>query len=208
MFGCDLHASWVGFPGPVPPMVPVAPHYVGAMSQFFIWHEADAMRSPTVDTAAGQPLRKIFDIGRLIPHVGVNSPFIIGLLILGSSSQGHFGVSSVQMQTNDGQGPVAGASSSSPIPSSIATICPVPRSGADGYALHAQHGRRGSHARRPRRRAPVDAFSHRRCGSPRSRSGGADMVGGRVLRRRSMISLESFSRAYHSSSSGPGSRPT
>jgi hypothetical protein len=77
------------------------------MSRFGVWWMAEPNRSPTVDTAAGQPLSKVFDIGMFIPHIGPNHPLLLGILLLTSSSQGHFGVASVEIQTNAGTGPVA-----------------------------------------------------------------------------------------------------
>lgn len=100
MGGIDLHAS-------LEPPFPAMPHCVSAMTQFGPWLYCQSKRSTTVDTAAGAPMTKVFDIGPLIPHVGLNALPILGLLLLMSSSQAHFGVSSVHIENPSGSGPVA-----------------------------------------------------------------------------------------------------
>lgn len=105
MVGCDLHATWPTMPLPAP--VPMGPHFVAAVSRVGPWWMAEPNRSTMVETAAGQPLSKVFDIGMFIPHLGPNHPLLLVILLLTSSSQGHFGVSSVEIQVNAGKGPVA-----------------------------------------------------------------------------------------------------
>jgi hypothetical protein len=107
MVGCDLHTSQVAFPVPIPPPIPYMPHFAAALVRIGPWWMAEPRESPTVETAAGAAMAKIFDIGMFIPQLGVNSPIILAFLWLLSCSQAHFGVASVQIKTNDGQGPVA-----------------------------------------------------------------------------------------------------
>jgi hypothetical protein len=102
MVGCDIHTA---FPTPIP--VPFMPHIVFAVARLGFWWMAKPKESPTVNTAAGPPLATIFDIGMLIPHIGPNIPLRTAFLMLTSSSQGHFGVHSVQIDTNSGEGPIA-----------------------------------------------------------------------------------------------------
>src|SRR5262245_1926935 len=101
MIGCDVHTAQPSFP--VPPPVPGTPHFVAAVARLGPWWMAKDQESEKVDTAAGVPLSKVFDIGMLIPHIGANSPLLMLLLTLKSSSQGHFGVASVRTD----KGPVA-----------------------------------------------------------------------------------------------------
>lgn len=105
MVGCDFHATWPTMPLPAP--VPMGPHFVAAVSRVGPWWMAEPNRSTMVETAAGQPLSKVFDIGMLIPHIGPNHPLLLAILLFTSSSQGHFGVASVEIQVNAGKGPVA-----------------------------------------------------------------------------------------------------
>ncbi len=101
MIGCDLHTADPTFP--VPPYLPFTPHLVRAVARFGVWADAKDKESERVDTAAGPPLSKVFDIGKLIPHIGVNHIIPMGFLTLLSSSEGHFGVQSVQTE----KGPIA-----------------------------------------------------------------------------------------------------
>lgn len=95
MMGVDFHASALGFPIPIPPPVPQMVHMVSATVRFGIWFQAKDKESEKVDTYAGAPMSKIFDIGMFIPHLGINHPIVLGFLSACSSSQGHFGVASV-----------------------------------------------------------------------------------------------------------------
>lgn len=101
MVGCDLHTADPTFP--VPPYLPGTPHIVYAVTRLALWSDAEEKESKRVDTAAGPPMSKVFDIGVRIPHLGVNHPIPLLFLFLTSSSQGHFGVHSVQTD----RGPIA-----------------------------------------------------------------------------------------------------
>ncbi|MCK6588390.1 MAG: hypothetical protein HUU21_36065 [Polyangiaceae bacterium] len=106
MAGVDRHTSWVQ--QPIPPWLPIGPHFVGAMCQFGPWWMAKPNRSTTIDTVIGAPMSRGFEIGMFIPHLGVNSIFLLAIYLLTSSSQAHFGVSSVLIEVDgSGSGPVA-----------------------------------------------------------------------------------------------------
>lgn len=105
MVGVDFHTAQPSFPAPTPPPVPKTPHVVGAMIHFAVWWMARGKDNTDVQTPFGNAMSKIYDIGMLIPHYGVNSPILMMLWTLASGSQGHFGVSSVVAK----KGPIAAA---------------------------------------------------------------------------------------------------
>jgi hypothetical protein len=104
MVGLDLHT---GFPAIIPvPFEPFAPHLVVAGVRCFIWQGASSKENTDIQMPPGDAMAKIFDIGPLIPHVtlpALDNPVWWVIYSLTSSSQGHFGVASVQTP----QGPIA-----------------------------------------------------------------------------------------------------
>ncbi|NVB37691.1 hypothetical protein G6O69_07590 [Pseudenhygromyxa sp. WMMC2535] len=97
MIGVDLHN---GYPLLVPvPLVPLAPHLVFAMVRFGPWWMASSQENLDIKMPPGNAMAKVFDIGMFVPHITFPAMnHVVHMLIntLGSSSQGHFGVSSVQ----------------------------------------------------------------------------------------------------------------
>lgn len=95
MVGCDFHDSFPTFFGP---MVPLGPHLVAARVRWGLTFMAGDMEAEKVLMPPGTAISKIFDIGMGIPHVPLVPNVYFWLYMLTSSSQGHFGVSSVQTE--------------------------------------------------------------------------------------------------------------
>lgn len=102
MLGVDFHDSFPTFIGP---LVPRGPHIVGAIVRFGPWWMAGSKETTKVVTPPGNVISKVFDIGMFIPHIPLVPDVYFWLYILVSSSQGHFGVASVQTD----KGPIAAA---------------------------------------------------------------------------------------------------
>ncbi|AKT42713.1 hypothetical protein [Chondromyces crocatus] len=98
MLGVDFHDS---FPMFVSPPIPRGPHMVGALLKWGPWFGGN--NSEKVDCIGGDPMGQGTDIGMLIPHIPLVPNVYFWLYTLASSSQSHFGVSSVRTDA----GPVA-----------------------------------------------------------------------------------------------------
>jgi len=96
MLGVDFQD---GFPALIPiPLIPKAPHVVFAMVRFGPWWMAGAVENADIQMPPGNAMAKIFDIGMFIPHLtfpALNHFVYMLIYTLCSTSQGHFGVSSV-----------------------------------------------------------------------------------------------------------------
>ena len=107
MVGVDFHDGFPCFPTNIPiPIVPLAPHIVFAMVRFGPWWQASSSENTNVHVPFGNAMAKGFDIGMLVPHItapALDSFIYMALDTLMSSSQGFFGVESVQTS----QGPIA-----------------------------------------------------------------------------------------------------
>lgn len=100
MVGVDFHDSYPTF---ITPPIPRGPHIVTARVRLGPWFMAGGNETAKVVMPPGNAISKIFDIGIFIPHVPLVPDVYFWLYTLTSSSQGHFGVSSVQTE----KGPIA-----------------------------------------------------------------------------------------------------